>query len=47
MQLMEIDGLSLQPSRDGSGKIVVSSKRTVRLESRMRLELKVDYGTKQ
>lgn len=46
MQLMEIDGLSLQRLPDGS-KIIVSSKKTVKLESRMRLELRVDYRAKQ
>jgi hypothetical protein len=46
MQLMEIDGLSLQPSPDGSNRVVVSFKRTVKLESRMRLELRVENKAK-
>lgn len=37
----DIDGLSLGPSADGSSKIIVSSKRTVKLESGVRLELRV------
>lgn len=45
MQLMEIDGLSLQRLPDGS-KVIVSSKKTVKLESRMRLELRIDYRAK-
>ena len=46
MQLLEIEGLSLVPSRDGSDKIVVSVKRTVSLESRMRMELRVSNKTR-
>jgi hypothetical protein len=46
MELMEVDGLSLQPSSDGSNKVVVSVKRTVRLEDRMRLELRVENRAK-
>jgi hypothetical protein len=46
MQQMEIEGLSLVPSHDGSNKVVVSLIRTIRLESRMRLELRVDNNAK-
>ena len=46
MHLMEIEGLSLQPSHNGSDKVVVSSTRNVKLESRMRLEVRVDNKTK-
>jgi hypothetical protein len=47
MRQMEVEGLSLQPSHSGSNKVVVSLSRTVRLESRMRLELRVDNNAKQ
>ena len=46
MQQMEIEGLTLAPSHDGSNKVVVSLKRTIKLESRMRLELRVDNNAK-
>jgi hypothetical protein len=46
MRQMEVEGLSLEPSHSGSNKVVVSLSRTVRLESRMRLELRVDNNAK-
>ncbi len=46
MQQMEVEGLSLAPSHDGSNKVVVSLTRTIKLESRMRLELRVDSNAK-
>jgi hypothetical protein len=47
MQQMEVEGLSLEPSHHGSNKVVVSLTRTIKLESRMRLELRVDNNAKQ
>jgi hypothetical protein len=37
----DIEGLSLQPAADKASQVVVSFKRTVKLESGMRLELRV------
>jgi hypothetical protein len=37
----DVEGLSLEPSADKSNRVVVSFKRTVKLESGMRLELRV------
>jgi hypothetical protein len=46
MRQMEVEGLSLEPSHIGSNKVVVSLSRTIRLESRMRLELRVENNAK-
>ncbi|HZD95798.1 MAG TPA: hypothetical protein VE133_16170, partial [Candidatus Sulfotelmatobacter sp.] len=40
----ELDGLSLEPSADGANRVLVSFKRTVKLENGMRLELRVTDG---
>jgi hypothetical protein len=37
----DIEGISLEQSRNGSGRVVVSFKQTVKLESGVRLELQV------
>ncbi|HKD81950.1 MAG TPA: hypothetical protein VKH81_19810 [Candidatus Angelobacter sp.] len=42
VQLDELNGLSLDSSRNGSGKVIVSFKQTVRLEGRTRLEVRVN-----
>lgn len=37
----ELNGLSLESSRNGSGKVIISFKQTVKLESRTRFEVRV------
>ena len=47
MQPTDIEGLSLQPSADGANRVVVSFKNNVKLESGVRLELRVTNQTKR